>query len=216
MDKLLAGYRRFRTNAWRLGRDLYLRLAESGQQPRSMIIACSDSRVDPQLIFDAAPGEMFVVRNVANLVPPYAPNKDFHGTSAALEFAVTQLNVRNIIVMGHANCGGIASLLKRDTTTTDFVGAWMRIAEPALSKALACCADDETKLQQACEHAAVQVGLENLMTFPWVRERVDKGTLRLVGCHFDIATGELKFLSGGPQDTDLFLDEPLPPSSPAF
>lgn len=216
MESLLEGYRRFRTGTWRVGRDLYQRLAEDGQQPKCMIIACSDSRVDPQLIFDAGPGDIFVVRNVANLVPPYAPNQDFHGTSAALEFAVTQLQVQNIVVMGHAGCGGIASLLKQSTAPTDFVGTWMRIAEPARVKALACCAGDPVKLQTTCEHAAVEVGLENLMTFPWVRERVESGALKLVGCHFDIATGELKFLSGGPE-----LLEPDAPGegiadSPAF
>lgn len=200
MDKLIEGYRRFRTGAWRLGRDLYLKLAEGGQNPRSMMIACSDSRIDPQLIFDAAPGEMFVVRNVANLVPPYSPNEDYHGTSAALEFAVTQLHVKNIVVMGHAGCGGVASLLKRETAPSDFVGTWMRIAAPALERALACCGDDPARLQTACEYAAVEVCLDNLMTFPWVRERVEQDALRLVGCHFDIATGELVFLRGGPDD----------------
>ena len=209
MDKLMEGYRRFRTGAWRVGRDLFLRLAEVGQSPRSMIVACSDSRVDPQLIFDAAPGEMFVVRNVANLVPPYAPNADFHGTSAALEFAVTQLNVRNIVVMGHAGCGGVASLLKPQEGPSDFVGAWMRIAEPALAMARASGAETAEELQTACERAAVEICLDNLLTFPWVRERVEAGRLRLIGCHFDIASGELSFLAGGPE-------EGAAPADPAF
>jgi len=193
MDTLIDGYRRFRSNGWSRHRDLFDTLSQ-GQSPRTMVIACSDSRVDPQLIFDAAPGELFSVRNVANLVPPYAPDAAYHGTSAALEFAVRALRVSDIVVMGHAQCGGVRALLEgAPLDGLDFIAPWMEIAAPARAKALA--ADVEpVQRQECCEFETVKLSLKNLMTFPWVAERVQAGDLRLHGCYFAVATGKLLML----------------------
>jgi len=196
MERLLEGYRRFRVNTWRIGRSLFEELAEVGQSPRTMVIACSDSRVDPQMIFDAKPGEIFVVRNVANLVPPYSPDQDFHGTSAALEFAVKRLKVRNIVVMGHGGCSGIASLMQTVAEPTDFIGTWMSIAAPARAEAEKYLDQGEATAMRACEFAAVKVCLTNLRSFPWIRTGVEEGSLTLIGCHFDIATGDVTILEG--------------------
>jgi carbonic anhydrase len=192
MDDLVEGYRRFRRTDWPQHRDRYEALAERGQSPRALVVACSDSRVDPQMIFGAAPGEFLVVRNVANLVPPYAPNADYHGTSAALEFAVRSLQVGQVVVMGHARCGGVQALL-RDLggEEGEFVTNWMRIAAPARDRALAIAGGQLEAAQRLCEHECVKVSLANLITFPWVRERVVAGNLVLHGCFFDIETGEL-------------------------
>jgi carbonic anhydrase len=193
MDKLIDGYRRFRAGAWPERRRLFEALADTGQAPRAMIVSCADSRVDPGMIFDAGPGELFVLRNVANLVPPYAPDDALHGTSAALEFGVRVLEVTDILVMGHALCGGIRALrLGVPREAGDFVANWMRIAEPALRATLAC--DDGSDPQQRCEQEAVRLTLRNLMTFPWIAERVASGALRLHGAHFDIRTGALRML----------------------
>jgi len=193
MDELIAGYRRFRAEQWPKERERFEHLS-SGQQPHTMVITCSDSRVDPSMIFGAAPGEMFIVRNVANLVPPYAPDAAYHGTSAALEFAVRALKVRHIVVLGHAQCGGVKALLEgTPPSVSDFVGQWMQIATPARQRVMACCghADDHTR-QLACEHEVVKLSLENLQTFWWVRDAVKAGELRLHGCYFGIRTGELE------------------------
>ncbi len=191
MERLIEGFRRFRRERWPRHRELFEALGERGQSPRAIIIACSDSRVDPQMLFDAAPGEIFVVRNVANLVPPFAPDAAYHGTSAALEFAVRTLRVGNVVVLGHGQCGGIAALLHGSETVGDFVGSWMRIAAPARERALAACGGQHATLQQRCEHEAIKVSLENLATFPWLCESVAKGELALHGCWFEIASGTL-------------------------
>jgi carbonic anhydrase len=167
-------------------------LSEFGQKPRALVIGCSDSRTDPQMVFNAAPGELFVIRNVANLVPPYGPDNQPHGISAALEFAVRVLKVPQIIVMGHAMCGGIAALLNGPPTeVSDFVGQWVRIAEPARARAMTAPAE---RRQDVCEHESVRLSLNNLMTFPWVAAAVDAGTLTLQGCFFDIRSGILERL----------------------
>lgn len=190
MDALIAGYRRFRTETWPEARARFEALAAQGQSPRTMVIACSDSRVDPQMIFSAGPGELFVLRNVANLVPPYMPDAAFHGTSAAVEFAVRVLGVERIVVMGHALCGGIRALLDgAPPEARDFIAGWMTIAERARTAALRC--DTPEARQEACEHEAVRVSLDNLMTFPWVAEAVHAGRLALHGAHFGVATGRL-------------------------
>src|SRR5271170_8500669 len=138
MDRLIAGYRRFRAEQWPERQVVFEHLADGGQSPRTMVIACSDSRVDPTMIFGAEPGELFVSRNVANLVPPYEPDSAFHATSAALEFAVRVLQVENLIVMGHAMCGGIRALLSSTQDPGgDFLAQWMRIAEPARQRVVA-------------------------------------------------------------------------------
>lgn len=190
MDRLIDGFRRFREIYYREHRELFETLAR-GQAPRVMVVGCSDSRVDPALIFDAAPGEIFTVRNVANLVPPYAPSASYHGTSAALEFAVRALQVEHVVVLGHARCGGIGALLRQqEAAAWDFIPAWMAIARPARERALAAGGLPEAA-QRACEHEAIKVSLGNLMTFPWVRERVERGSLALHGCYFDLEVGEL-------------------------
>ena len=192
MDELIEGYRRFRAGQWPERRATFEALAERGQAPRALVVACSDSRVDPAMIFAAAPGEIFVVRNVANLVPPYAPDSEPHATSAALEFAVRSLKVADVIVLGHAMCGGIRALLKgAPEPAGEFLGPWMRIAEPAKRKAFAC---EPGERQAACEREAVKVSLGNLATFPWVAERVTAGRLRLHGAIFDIRSGVLSIL----------------------
>ena len=198
MNRLLNGYHRFRATAWPDRKRLFEELADAGQQPRVMVLSCADSRVDPGMIFDAGPGELFVVRNVASLVPPYAPDAAYHGTSAALEFGVRVLEVHDLLVMGHALCGGIRALLTGvPPEAGDFVASWIRLAEPARTRALSC--DDGTDLQLCCEREAVKQSIENLMTFPWIRERVEAGTLRVQGAHFDIRSGALSMLGADGQ-----------------
>lgn len=195
MDDLIAGYRRFRAETWQRERDRFEELAERGQSPRALVIACSDSRVDPQMVFSAAPGELFVVRNVANLVPPYQPDAAYHGTSAALEFGVRVLQVRHVIVLGHTLCGGVRALLEGPPPgTEDFVAPWMGIAREARARTLRCEAVSPEGRQEAGEQEVVRLSLRNLMTFPWIREAVEAGRLRLHGGHFDVASGKLSML----------------------
>ncbi len=195
MDSLLDGYRKFRQTDWPNRKTLFQDLAQRGQRPAAMVIACSDSRVDPAMIFGTGPGEMFVVRNVANLVPPYAPDGAYHGTSAALEFGVRTLEVSELIVLGHAMCGGVRLLLEGGEDGTDFIGSWVRIAQTARARVLACHPADP---QTACEEETVRLSLANMRTFPWVAEREADGRLSLHGAMFDIRTGILQRL--GPDD----------------
>jgi carbonic anhydrase len=192
MYRLLSGYQRFRSNRWPDERERFERLSQ-GQEPRALVIACSDSRVAPTMIFGAGPGELFVVRNVANLVPPYAPDDKYHGTSAAIEFGLRALRVPNVIVLGHALCGGARALLDgAPPSVGDFVAQWVKIGEPARQRAVACPRCDDR--QEACEHEIIRLSLGNLRTFPWIRELVEAGRLRLWGCFFDIRTGILKMI----------------------
>jgi len=192
MKHLIEGYRRFRQTQWPERRATFETLAREGQSPRAMVVACSDSRVDPAMIFGAGPGELFIVRNVANLVPPFAPDSTYHSTSAALEFAVRVLEVPDLIVMGHAMCGGIRVLLEGPPQQAgDFLELWMRIAEPAKRRVLSCTPADP---QTACEMEAIKLSIENLHTFSWIEERVKDGRLRLHGATFDIRTGVLSLL----------------------
>jgi len=182
MDDLIAGYRRFRSGTWQAERTRFEALSRLGQRPRALVIACSDSRTDPQMVFNARPGELFVVRNVANIVPPYGPDDQPHGVSSAIEFAVRSLHVRDIVVLGHAMCGGIKALLEdAPNEVLDFVGQWVRIAE---------------QRQSICEHDAVHLSLGNLLTFPWIKDAVDAGHITLHGCFFDIRSGILERLGG--------------------
>jgi carbonic anhydrase len=192
MQILIDGYRTFRQTTWPERRAAYEALAANGQRPVAMVIACSDSRLDPSLIFGAAPGGLFIVRNVANLVPPYEQDGAYHGTSAALEFAVRGLQIPNIVVMGHAQCGGVHALLNGvPDTLGDFVKPWMRIATRAKLRAEAGRPED---LATACEHETVRVSLENLRTFPWIAEREASGALELHGMFYQIHTGVLEVL----------------------
>ncbi len=193
MNWLIAGYQRFRAGSWPDRRKVFEVLAEGGQKPKALVIACVDSRVDPAMIFDAGPGEMLIVRNVANLVPPYEPDDAHHGTSAALELGVRVLNIPRIIVLGHGTCSGVQALLKgAPAEADDFVGPWMQIAESARVRALQCRLPEEQ--QQCCEEEVVKLSLTNLLTFPWIAERVASGALELHGAWFAIYSGRLKML----------------------
>ncbi|MCL4316106.1 MAG: carbonic anhydrase [Gammaproteobacteria bacterium] len=193
IKKLVEGFARFRTRYFEGQPDLYDQLARQGQSPGVMVVACCDSRVDPAIITDSNPGDLFVVRNVANLVPPCEMGGGYHGTSAALEFAVRSLHVKHIIVLGHSQCGGIQSLLQGiQAPQGEFIIPWMAIAEEARQKVNTRHAHSPDAVRQrACEQAAIQVSLRNLFTFPWVRERVEQGALHLHGWYFDIDRGEL-------------------------
>lgn len=190
IHQLFDGYSRFRDDAWPGLRDLFTKLAD-GQDPHTMLISCAHSRVDPQQVFDASPGEMFVVRNEAALCPPYQPDGGYHGTSAALEFAVNVLKVNQIVVMGHARCGGCKALLSgAPDNYKEFVDPWMRIAGPAEARAQVRAAVGADS-QRACEEETIRETLSNLMSFPFVAEKVMKGDLGIHGFWFDVATGEL-------------------------
>jgi carbonic anhydrase len=194
---LLDGYRRFRANRFESERDRWEQLAES-QEPRAIVIACCDSRADPATIFDTDPGEIFVIRNVANLVPPFESGGGRHGVSAALEFAVTQLGVPEIVVMGHERCGGITAALTgmfhgAKAGEGGFVHKWMsQIEEPA--EAIASEHGTGEEAQRKLEEVSIRQSLANLRSFPFVAEREQAGSLKLLGCHFSIRDGELWLL----------------------
>ena len=191
-ERLTAGYRSFLGERLPRERKRYATLAESGQRPETMIIGCCDSRVSPEVIFDASPGELFVVRNVANLVPPYAPDSNYHGTSAALEFAVQALAVKHIVVLGHAHCGGIRAFVDEAAPLSpgDFIGKWMTMIAPA-AEGLGAPGRDIADYLARLERAAIELSLTNLMSFPYVRQRVEAGLLELHGAFFGVATGVL-------------------------
>lgn len=193
-QRLRDGYLSFSRGRLSSERERYARLAERGQKPEVLIIGCCDSRAAPETIFDAGPGEIFVARNVANLVPPYQPDGDYHGTSAVLEFAVQALKVKHIVVLGHGRCGGIAAFRQEGfepLSPGDFIGKWIALLEPAAADKLDA---DEARddPQTALEYAGVRQSIENLMTFPCIRILADRGDLHLHGAWFDIATGELR------------------------
>ncbi len=188
--KLTSGFRVFRDGRFEEQRATYEALVEQGQKPKVAIFACSDSRVDPAVVLQADPGDLFIVRNVANLVPPYERDGHFHGTSAALEYAVLHLEVGHLIVLGHAHCGGIRSLFEKraqDSEGNRFVPTWMSLVRSALLRIEGTMPDaPEDVKARVCEQSAVLVSLENLMTFPFIHQRVSNGRLRLHGWYFDI------------------------------
>jgi carbonic anhydrase len=197
---LIEGYYKFRGNAWLEERERWEQLS-TGQAPKVMIIACSDSRVDPATIFGSRPGEVFVVRNVANLVPPYETGGGRHGVSAAVEFAVTKLKVEEILVLGHGACGGVNAALTRSLAGAargegGFVADWIGLLDDARDKVLAEHGDG-AEGQRALEQEGVRVSIANLMTFPFVREAVEAGTLTIHGAVFAIADGKLRVLGEG-------------------
>ncbi|RZJ17756.1 MAG: carbonic anhydrase [Brevundimonas sp.] len=195
-DKLTEGYRRFRETRWPAEHAEYEALARDGQKPHTLVVACSDSRADPALIFDTAPGELFVVRNVANLVPPYQPDGHLHGVSAALEFGVKVLDVKRIVVMGHAYCGGVGAMLRGSPESCrDFVAPWVEQAAPVVRRVAEEVSEDQ--VERAAEEAVVKLSIDNLRTFPWIAEREAAGDLTLSGLHFGIADGILSKLNGG-------------------
>ena len=211
-ERLVDGYRAFLGTRFPGERSRFAALAETGQRPEVMIIGCCDSRVSPEVVFDASPGELFVVRNVANLVPPYAPDGDYHGTSAALEFAVVALNVKHVVVLGHAQCGGIRAFADEAAplSASDFIGRWMTMIAPAAER-LGPAGPDRADYLVRLERAAIEQSLENLMTFPYVAERVRAGALALHGAYFGVATGVL--LVRDPQD-GAFVPVADPPPRP--
>lgn len=193
IDKLVRGFARFRRRYFQQEPALFDHLRREGQSPKVLVIACCDSRVDPALITDANPGDLFVVRNVANLVPPYETGGQRHGTSAALEFAVRCLRVRHVVVMGHAHCGGIRALVRgMDGDAGEFIVPWMSAARRARDEVLKRMPQADADAQaRAVEQAAIRTSLDNLLTFPWVKERVERGELDLHGWYFDIDEGQL-------------------------
>lgn len=176
----------------------YQKLAEHGQQPEVMVISCADSRVDPEAIFCAGPGDLFVIRNVANLVPPYETTGQYHGVSAALEFAVLNLKVKHLVIMGHSGCGGIKAAVEGDAaiqTEARFISNWIAmLAEPKLSILASHQNAEKDVITDKLELAAIQTSLNNLRTFPFIKEQEASGALSLHGCHFRIANGELAVL----------------------
>ena len=193
-NSLLTGYRSFKGDRYAREHARYRALAEQGQRPEVMVVACCDSRSAPETIFNAAPGEIFVVRNVANLVPPYEPDGSLDGTLAALEFAVQSLKVRHIVVLGHGRCGGIRAALHpaaEPLSPGDFVGTWMKPLGPAAAEVAANAGLTDEERQTALERASIRHSLANLWTFPFVSILEDRDRLSLHGAWFDIARGEL-------------------------
>jgi carbonic anhydrase len=199
--RLLDGYRAFRQARLPVEQDRYRELAETGQHPEIMVIGCSDSRVSPEVIFNASPGELFVVRNVANLVPPYSPDSALHGVSAAIEFAVRGLGVRDIVVLGHARCGGIRAFAEpgEPLSSSDFIGRWMTLIAPAAARVGPRRGRPLADYLAELEQISVVATLDNLATFPFVADRIGSGGLRLHGAYFDVATGLLAVLDDARQ-----------------
>jgi carbonic anhydrase len=198
LSELIEGYRRFRETGWKRERERWSELAES-QRPKVMVIACSDSRVDPAQIFDVKPGEVFIVRNVANLSPPYETEPGHHGVSAALEFAVTQLEVEEIVVMGHGSCGGCAAALTGQFDDAEhgaghFISEWVELLREARDAVRERHPELDREAFLEMEWEAVKVSLANLRTFPWIAQRESAGSLTLHGAHFSIAEGRLYVL----------------------
>ena len=196
-DRLVNGYAAFLEGRFPQESERYLRLAETGQSPRTMIVSCCDSRVSPEVIFDVGPGELFIVRNVANLVPPYAPDGNQHGTSAALEFAVQALRVSDIVVLGHAQCGGIRASVAEDQeplSPGDFIGKWMSMIAPAIERVGPRGPRTMDDYLRQLEYGSVVNSLANLRTFPCVSILEERGKLRLHGAFFGVATGVLSVL----------------------
>lgn len=193
IERFISGFREFQ-KAHFGSESSHFEALKKGQNPRTMIIGCSDSRVDPAILTNSRAGDIFTVRNVANLVPPYQKDNGFHGVSAALEFAVCSLKVEHIIVLGHSQCGGINALMSEKTggDGESFISRWMSIAGPAKKRITTELAGKDPALQQrAAEQAAILLSLENLRTFPFVQERVSQGALSMHGWYFDLGIGEL-------------------------
>lgn len=195
IEKLVDGFKRFHSRNYEEDRTLFDRLAKQGQSPKTIVVGCCDSRVDPAIVTDCDPGDLFIIRNVANLVPPFETRGNYHGTSAALEFGVRNLEVEDIIVLGHAKCGGILALLNQvpgSEHQEGFVSSWMTVASNARNRVLSRMHGESLEKQaRACEQEAILVSLDNLLTFPWILERVAQKKLALHGWYFDMEHGEL-------------------------
>lgn len=188
LDRLVAGFRGFQAHYYEQRPERIVDLVQQGQHPKVLMVACSDSRVDPAILLNAEPGDLFIVRNVANLVPPYAPDGNYHGTSAAIEFAIRDLKVEHVVVLGHSRCGGIRALIDAAGTADvaqpakrDFIGPWVSICDHARGH----------NSSEEVEREAIKISLQNLMTFPWVEDRVSAGDLTLCGWWFQMETGNL-------------------------
>jgi carbonic anhydrase len=198
-ENLTDRYRRFKHRHFVPNADHYEELANHGQNPEVMLISCCDSRVDPETIFSAMPGELFVVRNIANLVPPYETGGKFHGVSSAIEFAVLNLRVKHLVVMGHSGCGGVGAALNQSATIqteSQFVSRWMSMLDDARLRVLAANQMEPQAVKQAAlEREGIKTSIKNLRTFPFLRNLEDKGRLSIHGAYFDIATGTLSVLN---------------------
>ena len=194
IKKLKEGFKKFRKQYYEDDPELYKQLTYQGQSPKTLVISCCDSRVHPAQVMNTDPGDIFVIRNVANVVPPCGDDGKPHGTSAALEFAVKHLQVKRIIVFGHSFCGGVQSLMEGEHHGHDygFIDPWMSIVEPAREKILKSLAAVSFEDQcRACEREVILISLQNLMTFPWVKDKVETGSLSLHGWYFNIEEGNL-------------------------
>jgi carbonic anhydrase len=206
--RMLVGFRRFRDRFFKEESSIFERLASSGQSPKTLMIACSDSRVDPAILFSSSPGEIFVVRNVANLVPPYESSIGFHGVSAAIEFAVVNLKVENVVVLGHRQCGGIRSMFQPENIKEGgFVSQWMKIAADARKKVLTKFpnADIDTQCKE-CERESIVISLRNLRTFSFIEDAIKNRGMELHGVYFDLEDGQLWHYDDA---TDSFQELPL-------
>ncbi len=195
VTKFMKGFRRFQDHYFDRNPELFNRLFIEGQNPRALVVACCDSRCDPGVLTDSDPGDMFVVRNVANLVPPHLQAASYAGTTSAVAFAVCNLEVEHVIVMGHAKCGGIRALMANKNPECDeerLIARWLGIATDARQRVLTELPGKSPEIQaRACEQASILVSLENLMSYPWIRRRVDEGRLALHGWYFDMGNGSL-------------------------
>src|SRR5436305_5055245 len=193
---LIDGYRTFTSQRLPTEQSRYRELSERGQSPEVLVIGCCDSRVSPEAIFDAGPGELFVVRNVANIVPPYQPDANAHGVSAALEFGVQVLRVKHIVVLGHAQCGGIRALVEDTAPLSpgDFIGRWMSLLSPTLDDNPRAANESLAEFTTKIEQKAILRSLDNLMTFPCIQILADRGKLQLHGAYFGVARGSLSIL----------------------
>lgn len=206
ISRLVSGYKAFYQKYFRDDVDLYKNLSSKGQNPRTLVIACSDSRVDPSIILGADPGDIFVIRNVANLVPPYQEDREtYHGTSAALEFAVKNLGVDNIVILGHSNCAGIRALVdiksnKNNNQHFSFVDEWVKIAKNPV-KDFPVSGNEELR----CAKESLIVSYHNLQTYPWIAEKINHGKLDILLWYFDISTGELENYNSSAETFELLL-----------
>jgi carbonic anhydrase len=210
-EHLLAGYRNFMKGRYAAESGRYVSLAREGQSPETLLVACSDSRSAPETIFDAGPGQLFVLRNVGNLIPPFEPDGEFHSTSAALEFAVQSLKVKNIVVMGHGRCGGIQAALDpsmKPLSPGDFIGKWMGLVRPAAEQIQNNEFMTQAERQTALERVSIRNSIANLQTFPFVRKLGEEGKLGIHGAWFDISTGELWIMDSKGDFVRPNLDEP--------
>lgn len=195
-QRLIEGYSAFTAGRLQREQDRYNELARAGQSPEVMVIGCCDSRVSPEVIFDARPGELFVVRNVANIIPPYSPDGQAHGVSAALEFGIGALRIKHIVVLGHAHCGGVKAYVQDSEPLSpgDFIGRWMQLMSPAAEKVGPRGAQDHAEYLARLEKANIANSLANLMTFPMLAKLIEKGKVATHGAYFGVASGDLSVL----------------------